>query len=289
MSTEVPQRDDENDDGYDAEMGAGFGAAPGETQTTTTTDDDDPERAASADGKPAGEAAPKGGGAQEDDPEHLRSELSTLRGKYNAEVPRLSEENARLQAQLREAEERAKAAQAATRGEGDGDELPQEVREVLADVEEASPLMVKAFKGYVDARLSRAIGAVEGEVGTIKKRVDEVAAAPVNADEIVARAVHFATIGARHPAYTEIVGSDTFKTFVAGLPEDKRERAQKTLTQGTAAQVIGLLDQYAEAKGKGSLIDGDVVRSRPTAPALTRAAADAGKEDFAGGFAGKPH
>jgi hypothetical protein len=254
------------------DFAAGFGV-PATTQDGGT-DPDDPEKDATAlDTGTTTETSPKG----EKSEAHLEQELSTLRGKYDAEVPRLHDE-------VKAANERAAKAEAALKAKdeaeaqarADADYRDPDSFVALRDPE-AAPIIAKAVEEFVEARLSRAIAKLPKAAAPAAVDKDEIV------DTAVRRAMHFSAIAARHPDFDNVVGSAKFKQHLSALPAVDREKAQAVVAKGTATEVIGLLDTYKKANGI-AIYDSDVVTSRSTAPKLGGGAPDAGKDDFNAGF-----
>lgn len=96
---------------------------------------------------------------------------------------------------------------------------------------------------------------------------------------------HFDSIGADHPDFEEIADSEPFTAFVAGLPDDQRAAAERTIERGSSRSVVKLLDAYkASLDAQGDEVDpfSDAEEGvRSTAGVKLPSKPRAAKDDFA--------
>lgn len=252
----------------DVSAGADSGKQGGNGAEAANADHDDDQQieGQQAEDQPIEDEAGEEGGEAAPERDHRDQELATLRGKYNAEVPRLSAENKALQARIAELERQSAAAP------------PEDEPEEWQAVVESAPSIAEGVKKYVGAVLSRELASVQRQ-----------AQPAVDVEQIVAqasaRATHFATIQARHPDFQQVVPSKAFQAYVGALPTAEKAKAQATLQRGTAAEVVGLIGSYKQAKGLGDPFDSDVVHSRGPRVGTRVTVDDA--SDFESGFNGK--
>lgn len=131
--------------------------------------------------------------------------------------------------------ELATAANAAAEAVEAGDISPDEAMAQLS--EDFGDEFIKMIKAIVVATTKK-------EVAPVAKKVDDVESTMSN-KELQA---HFGAIGSKHADYQEIGQSEEFKGFIQGLPDDVRGDAEQVAKQGTAEEVIALLDAFKESK-----------------------------------------
>lgn len=274
-----------NEDDFDG--GFSGGAATGEQggdpdpkdvePNDTDTKDDDPIDPDPRDDDPSD--------PDRDDPDDAdaRQALSTLRGKYNAEVPKLHETLKAKDADLSAKDRRIKELEEALAARPEPDESDPEE---FAALEQEAPAIAGGVRAFVSAIVSRTLAK---EIKPLRDQLAELPGKIIpDQNELLGRAVHFATIAARHPDHGTVVGSKEFDVYVNSLPQKERDKARTTLKQGSAADVIGLIGGYKKAKGLGDPFDSDVVTSRPVRPGHVRTRTEApDKDDFDAGFEGK--
>jgi hypothetical protein len=85
---------------------------------------------------------------------------------------------------------------------------------------------------------------------------------------------HFQAIASKHPDFNEIGPSESFKSFIAGLPDDVRGDAEQVAKGGSSADVIALLDAFKESQ--------QAAQSKGPAQADTPTAGRPAEEDLEG-------
>lgn len=254
----------------DVSAGADSGKQGGNgAEVVADHDDETPIEGQQPEDQPNEDEAGEEGGEAAPERDHRDQELATLRGKYNAEVPRLNDENKSLKARIAELERQSAAAPP----------QPEDEPEEWQAVVESAPSIAEGVRKYVGAILSREFAAVRAQAQPALDVEQIVAAAS-------ARATHFATIQARHPDFQQVVPSKAFQAYVGALPTAEKAKAQATLQRGTAAEVVGLIGSYKQAKGLGDPFDSDVVRSRGPRVGMRPGGGD-DASDFDAGFNGK--
>lgn len=154
-------------------------------------------------------------------------------------------------AQAKGSTELAEAANAAAEAVESGEMSPEEaVAQLSEDFGEEFIKMIKAI----------VVATTKKEVEPVTKTVDEVVSS-LNNNEMRA---HFQAIASKHPDFNEIGPSESFKSFIAGLPDDVRGDAEQVAKGGSAADVIALLDAFKESQ-KASQAKGPATADTPTA------------------------
>ena len=133
--------------------------------------------------------------------------------------------------------------------------------------EDFGPEFVKMMSVIIGAQATKA---VDSRVGEVSKTIDQLIGEIVD-DK--ARE-HFEAIADAHPDFNDINGSEKFSAYLASMSDDERAKAEKIATDGSARQIVKLLDGY---KAWASSEGGD-------APAGDKAAAAAPEGGDEGGM-----
>jgi hypothetical protein len=121
----------------------------------------------------------------------------------------------------------------------DGTITPEQAMKQLA--EDFGDDFVKMIEAIATAKAKEAGGAAASEkFGEIAKTVDDVIADIVDTK---AKA-HFEQIADAHPDFQEVGASEQFKAYVEALPEGDKEQAMQTIANGSAKQIIKLLNNF---------------------------------------------
>lgn len=187
-----------------------------------------------------GEAAEGGQGGEEPDYKKLyedeHQKYSSLQGMYN----KTQEENE----QLKKTKEPAKEETAKV--DEEGDVSAEELLKTLAlENDEDVKFMLEEY----DA-LARPVQKIVAKALSKMKPDKQQQITPEQIQEIVGREVHNATIKIAHADFDDLVGSGKLRTYVDGLPDgEDKTRYNQIYQQGTADQVISLIDSYKESQG----------------------------------------
>lgn len=129
----------------------------------------------------------------------------------------------------------------------DGTMSPEQAMKQLA--EDFGDDFVKMIEAIAVAKAKEAGGAAASEkIGELKGTVDEIIGDIVDTK---AKA-HFEAIADAHPDFNEIGASEEFKTYVESLPEAEQAKAVEIIGNGSAKQIIGLLNGFKAANKAGS-------------------------------------
>lgn len=103
---------------------------------------------------------------------------------------------------------------------------------------------VKMIEAIATAKAKEAGGAAASEkMGELSKTVDEIIG-----DIVDTKAKnHFETIADAHPDFNEIGDSEEFKNFIESMPDDKKEEALRVVANGSAKQIVRLLNEFKAA------------------------------------------
>jgi hypothetical protein len=210
--------------------------------------------------------------------ETTEARFRTLKGKYDAEVPRLTAENRELKARPVPKVEPAAAPapvveQPADTHPDDDDDLPEEVRAALDDM----PTVTKAVDALIKHRTRKLMAPVQAQLAPLAKQSEQQAAE-----------AHFGYIAAAHKDWNEVVNGDKFKAWVAGMPNYRRGGAEQVLEAGSAEDVVSLIGDFKKESGftQPAVEDDDdiaVPGSRAGGPRAS-AVPDGDKDDFSAGF-----
>jgi hypothetical protein len=129
----------------------------------------------------------------------------------------------------------------------DGTITPEQAMKQLA--EDFGDDFVKMIEAIATAKAKEAGGAAASEkIGELKGTVDEIIGDIVDTK---AKA-HFEQIAEAHPDFNEIGASEEFKTYIESLPEGDKEQAMQVLGNGSAKQIVKLLNNFKAANAAGA-------------------------------------
>jgi len=129
----------------------------------------------------------------------------------------------------------------------EGDLSVQQAMKQLA--EDFGDEFVKMIEAIATAKAREAgVKAVDEKVGEIKGTVDEI----INDITDTKAKAHFEKIADAHPDFQEIGDSEEFKTFIESMPDDQKGQALEVIANGSARQIIKLLDGFKAAGAAGA-------------------------------------
>lgn len=241
------------------EDGAGLGAAPAGDDQPADVAQQEPEGTAAGDAGQAGGGAPDApavavaitGDAEASDIEKERQRLKSWEGRLKAREEELKAKPAAAApaaekaadtledvadaAEAKGSTELADAANAAAAAVESGQMTPEQAMSQLS--EDFGPEFIQMIQAIVVATTKK-------EVAPVAKKVEDVEST-MSSKELKA---HFDAIGSKHPDYAAIGQSEDFKAYMQGLPDDVRGEAEQVAKQGTAEEVIALLDAFKSTK-----------------------------------------
>lgn len=240
---------DEFEDGFNAVNDAALAAEKSETveQKAPANEPAAPAPAPAATDKPEDQEvkdeqvtspAPAPAPANDDeDPAKLRQKLATVQGILAKQGDELK--------QLRDAQKAASAAPPPPAPAPAPAE--DEDAELLAELEESSPVLAKAIKAAMKRERTNLEQVLADKYG---KSIDEVKQQlqPLkqSADENEVQK-HNSAITSAHPDAFTLVESQEFSTWLEAQDEVAKEAYQGVLKQGTARQVIGMLNSFKKS------------------------------------------
>lgn len=184
--------------------------------------------------------APATAPADDEDPAKLRQKLRTLQGIAAKQGEDMRAAAALIEELKQKATPPATAPAPAPAENSEDDEL-------LAELEEASPTVAKAMRALIKKERQ----AMEKEVETrVSKRVDELTGqiAPLREKaDTQAAEEHFATIEKAHNGWESVVASDEFVAWAQKQPAGYRNYLAGVAKEGSAEDVIGVLDYFRAA------------------------------------------
>lgn len=128
----------------------------------------------------------------------------------------------------------------------EGDITVQQAMKQLAD--DFGDEFVKMIEAIATAKAREAgTAAVDEKVGELKGTVDEIIA---DITDSKAKS-HFEKIADAHPDFNEVGESEEFKTFIESMPEESKGAALETIANGSAKQIIKLLNDFKAASKAG--------------------------------------
>ena len=134
----------------------------------------------------------------------------------------------------------------------------EKVEQIAEQVEDGQISVTQAMKQLADdfgddfVRMIEAIATAKAKeagnqvVGELKGTVDEIIGDIVDTK---AKA-HFERIADAHPDFNEIGESEEFKTFIESMPEDGKGAALNTIANGSAKQIVKLLNDFKASAPK---------------------------------------
>ena len=228
------------------EDGTSSAEEQGEAPVVSITVDDEP---AAEEAKPAESGQPPGMTKEE-------QQQKSWEGRLKA---REAELQAREEA-LKALEEASKAGKPAAPEETPAEEQAENAEtgatlsEVVKQVEDGDltadqamsqlsndfgPEFAKAVSALVkQAALDTATKVADEKVGAVNKSIDDLISGITNK----AARDHFEAIAEAHPDFAEIADGDDLKGYLASLPEDQKAKAENIIGNGSARQIVRLLD-----------------------------------------------
>lgn len=101
------------------------------------------------------------------------------------------------------------------------------------------PEFAKAVSALVKkAAMDVSSKVVEEKVSAVNKSIDDL----ISGITDKSARDHFEAIAEAHPDFAEVADGDELKEYLASLPEDKRSKAEGTIENGSARQIIKLLN-----------------------------------------------
>lgn len=127
----------------------------------------------------------------------------------------------------------------------EGTITPEQAMKQLA--EDFGDDFVKMIEAIATAKAKEAGGAAASEkMGELSKTVDEIIG-----DIVDTKAKsHFEQIADAHPDFNEIGASEEFKQYIESLPEGEKEQAMQVVGNGSAKQIVKLLNNFKAAAPK---------------------------------------
>lgn len=253
----------------------------GEATTTTTTQEEpkDDDAGAAADAAKAGAAdqdktTGAAGTTEDDEPkgapiasksgaytipyeklEQARDRAKTLEGENESLRAQLAELNAKQQANLEQAEDKAQARADAGKAQTQADQNLEAAKKAMGQGVDAS-----LFGDFSEEGIAKGIAALmERTREELRAELREEAARELKplkdreAQEV--KDSHYSAIFQKHPDANEIVQSSQFAAWHASLPGFQRAAVDAVLnpeTGGTAAQVIEVFDTFKAQTGKAA-------------------------------------
>ncbi len=119
----------------------------------------------------------------------------------------------------------------------DGDMTADEAMSQLSS--DFGPEFAKAVSALVrKAALDTASKVVDEKVGAVNKSIDDL----ISGITDKSARDHFEAIAEVHPDFAEIADGEELKEYLASLPEDQKAKADKVIDNGSARQIIKLLN-----------------------------------------------
>lgn len=250
------------------------------TKTTTTTEEptdnkaDDAADAAKAGATDQGKATGGAGTTEDDEPkgapiasksgaytipyeklEQSRERVKSLEGENESLRAQLAELNAKQQANLEQAEDKAQARADAGKEQTQADQNLEAAKKAMGQGVDAS-----LFGDFSEEGIAKGIAALmERTREELRAELREEAARELKplkdreAQEV--RDSHYSAIFQKHPDANEIVQSSQFAAWHASLPGFQRAAVDAVLnpeTGGTAAEVIEVFDTFKAQTGKAA-------------------------------------
>lgn len=202
----------------------------------------------------------------------------TLKGKYDAEVPRLS---ARVK-ELEVAKPQPTGNAPGDTGGEDDDDLPPDVKAAMED----APTVLKAVDSLIRHRTK---SIVKAETAAAVKPVEDALKPLIDQGHQAEQREHFATIAKAHDDWNPVVNSDKFKGWVKTLPAYRQGPINAVLANGDARSVVDVISDFKKESGyqrpAGGGDDDDVaIVGRKSGGPATGAKAGGDPNDFNAGF-----
>ena len=136
----------------------------------------------------------------------------------------------------------------------------EKVEQIAEQVEEGDLSVQQAMKQLAEDFGDEFVKMIEA-IATAKAREAGMQAASEikgTVDEIINDIVdtkakaHFEAIADRHPDFADIGDSEEFKTYIESMPDDQKGQALEVIANGSAKQIIKLLDGFKAANAAGA-------------------------------------
>lgn len=125
----------------------------------------------------------------------------------------------------------------------EGDLSVQQAMKQLA--EDFGDEFVKMIEAIATAKAREAGAQAASEIkGTVDEIINDITDTKAKA--------HFEKIADAHPDFAEVGDSEEFKTYVESLPDDQKGQALEVIANGSARQIIKLLDGFKSANAQGA-------------------------------------
>lgn len=281
----VDNRQTTDDDAFDAGWAeATQGSAATDDHRTVASTDDDGQQDTQAGGQGADDVRQQQSGADQhatgdeveevDDadpdagqptPDRVKQELKTWQGRRDKTKAEAKAEETRLLdlRTKREAEEKRLAELQAGSGakQDDDDGLTDEERETLETVREDYPTIFKAIEAMSGRKQRQAIKEAQQQ---LDERIENRVRPITESQQKAAREAHFGKIRAAHADYEAKVQSDGFRAFLDAVPYADGVRYRTIMKEGSADDVIGMLNDYTAHNGKQSPTSGTRSAGQPS-------------------------
>lgn len=207
------------------------------------------EAPAKADDEPAGAPIASKSGAYTipyEKLEQARERAKTVEAENEALKAQIAELNARQQQNLTQAQEQAQARAEAGQAQTKAD---QDLNAAQAAISQGIDPAI--FGDFSEEGIAKGIQALMSQARAELKAEMEKELAPLKTERAKTQAdSHMGTIYAKHADADEVVESDQFKQWMAGLPSFMRAGVESAMSKGTAEQVIEVFDSFkAQAAG----------------------------------------
>lgn len=187
------------------------------------------------------ESAPAPAPVQEDDPARLRQRLSTVQGILS----RQGEELSRNQAMLKELQGKALAASAAAPAPApavvDGSDT------LIHELESASPTVTRAVRALLAKERTAMERQLEDKFGKSVQEISGQIRPLQESAQTQAMQAQLHAIDSAHPGWQSVVVSSDFYTWTQNQPAYVQREMKRISEEGTAAEVIEVLNSYQGA------------------------------------------
>ncbi|MBY0439322.1 MAG: hypothetical protein K2W80_14130 [Burkholderiales bacterium] len=232
---------------------AGFNqsATPGSTAPAAT-----PDPAPAAEQNDEHSQQPTDAAGRENDPSYWRARFEQANGQQRKIAQQLKDEadaRARAEADAQRARDEAnealrradETAQLAAQLKPDAGEQPQSDPELDA-LNEQAPTVMAGVRKLID----RELAPVRKQL-TAREQDESARAARIAAQE------HANAIAAKHPDWMRVGNSNEFNAYIDRLPPWQRQSALRVKAQGTADEIVSLLDSYKQSGSPPSVPESD--------------------------------
>ncbi|MES2944296.1 MAG: hypothetical protein V4772_15620 [Pseudomonadota bacterium] len=191
------------------------------------------------------EPAPAPAPVQEDEPARLRQRLSTVQGILS----RQGEELSRNQAMLKELQGKALAASAAAPAPApavvDGSDT------LIHELESASPTVTRAVRALLAKERTAMERQLEDKFGKSVQEISGQIRPLQESAQTQAMQAQLHAIDSAHPGWQSVVVSSDFYTWTQNQPAYVQREMKRISEEGTADEVIEVLNSYQGASSAG--------------------------------------